>query len=154
MDPNSSYVLKLRHLANPENARKDVTCYYFEKDIHRDKTNFMDFVNSIVNRFPPGYMEVAHVQYYDDVSGTSPEVKTDQELMAMFDKYIETKVVHMFIIYSHPSKEFQPLTEWEYDDLSQLSQSMQKETTQSGDDYLQNPFPENEIVGVDEEVMY
>ncbi|CAO2141413.1 unnamed protein product [Urochloa humidicola] len=60
----------------------------------------------------------------------------------------------MFIIYSHPSKPFQPIIEWQYDDLSQRSQPMQNETTQNEDDYLQNPFPENEIVAVDEEVMY
>ncbi|CAO2206720.1 unnamed protein product [Urochloa humidicola] len=150
MDPKSGYLLKIRHLDNPKYARKDPTAYYMDDVVDSDTTNFKDFVESIVTKFPPRYMEVAHVQYYDDVSKSFPEVKTDQEFMAMFDKYIQTKIVNMFIINSHPSQPFQPITEWQHDDLSQpMMQPMQNEK-----EYLQNPFPENEIVGVDEEVMY
>jgi hypothetical protein len=29
--------------------------------------NFKDFVESIVEEFPSGYLEVSHIQYYDEV---------------------------------------------------------------------------------------
>jgi len=66
MDPNSCYLLKIKHLGNPENAGKDVGCFSFEKFVDCDMTNFKDFVESMVGQCPPGYKEVPHIQYYDD----------------------------------------------------------------------------------------
>jgi hypothetical protein len=83
MDPNSCYLLKIKLLGNPEKARKDVRCFSFEKFVDCDITNFKDFVESIVDRYPPGYKEVPHIQYYDDVLKIYPEVKTDKKLMTM-----------------------------------------------------------------------
>ena len=31
--------------------------------VDSDRTNFNDFVESVVEKYPPGYMEVAHIQY-------------------------------------------------------------------------------------------
>ncbi|CAM0948630.1 unnamed protein product [Alopecurus aequalis] len=41
---------------------------------------------------PSGYLEVAHVQYYDDVMKTFPGIKSDQDLMSMFEKHAKTKM--------------------------------------------------------------
>ena len=41
----------------------------------------------ITDQYPPGYLEVAHVQYYDADSKTFSVVNTDQELMLMFQKH-------------------------------------------------------------------
>jgi hypothetical protein len=73
--------LKIKLLGNLEKARKYVRCFSFEKFVDCDITNFKDFVESIVDRYPPGYKEVPHIQYYDDVLKIYPEVKTHQELM-------------------------------------------------------------------------
>lgn len=101
MDPESSYLLKIKLLGNPEKARRDVDCFCLEKVIDSDTTNLKDFVESIVEQYPPRYKEIAHVQYYDADLGTFPLVTTDQELMSMFEKHIMTKVVHLFIAYVH-----------------------------------------------------
>jgi hypothetical protein len=72
-----------------------------------------DLVDEITDMYPPGYLEVAHVQYYDADLKSFPVVNTDQELMLMFQKHIDSKVVHMFIAYSDPSGCYEPIIEWE-----------------------------------------
>ncbi|KAM0901148.1 hypothetical protein ACQ4PT_020159 [Festuca glaucescens] len=99
LDPNSSYLLKIRLFGNQKTARKEIKCFCFDKAIDSELTNYKDFVESIVEEYPPHYLEVAHVQYYDDVLKIFPEVKSDQELVSMFEKHSKTKVVQMFIAY-------------------------------------------------------
>jgi len=53
----------------------------------------------VVEKYPPGYLKVAHIQYYDEGLKSFPKVKTDQELMSMFDKHLKRKVVTMFVVY-------------------------------------------------------
>nr|BAD54588.1 hypothetical protein [Oryza sativa Japonica Group] len=114
-----------------------------------DRTCFMDFVQSVVDKYPPGYLEVAHVQHYD-VLKTFPEVNSDQELLVMFDLHNKKKVVEMFIVYSDPSEPFKPINEWEFEEEEQPDNNIEPD----GDNYLSNPNPLNEHVGVDEESMY
>jgi len=83
--------------------------------VDSDLSNYMDFVESIVDKYPPGYLEVAHIQYYDHVLKTFPKVNSDQDLMYMFDMHNKEKVVDMFIIYCDPSETFEPITEWDFD---------------------------------------
>lgn len=53
----------------------------------------------------------------------------------------------MFISHSEPSEVFEPITEW--------TNFASNDPMEAEDDsYLQNPIPENEHVGVDDEVMY
>jgi hypothetical protein len=66
LDPNSVFCLQIKLLGNLKKARKDARCFNFEKVQDSDLTNYMDLVESIVLQYPPGYLEVAHVQYYDD----------------------------------------------------------------------------------------
>ncbi|KAM3277450.1 hypothetical protein ACQJBY_045376 [Aegilops geniculata] len=115
MDPNSSYLLRIKLFGNPKKARKDIRCFYFEKVINSELTNYKDLVESIVKQYPPRYMEVAHVQYYDGDLKTCPEVKSDQDLILMFEKHSKTKVLHMIIAYSDPSEPYEPITEWHSD---------------------------------------
>ena len=130
-------MLNFKHLGNPKKARKDLRCFCFEKIVDSDRTNLKDLIQSIIEQYPPGYMEVAHLQYHDDVLKSFPEVKTDQDLMLMFERHMNTKVVDMFIAYCDPSEQYHPITEWDSEDA-----------------YLRNPQPENEHVGVDDEGMY
>jgi hypothetical protein len=111
----------------------------------------MDLVESIVQQYPPGYLEVAHDQCYDDALKTFPEVKCDQDLMSMFEKQHKTKVVHMFVAYCDPSEMYEPITEWNFDEEEQLNMNTEG---MEDDSYLHNPLPENEFVGIDEEGMY
>jgi hypothetical protein len=147
MDPNSTFTLNIKLFGNKKKVRKDMICWTFDMVIDSDLTNYMDLVEEIVNKYPPGYLEVAHVQYYDDVMKTFPEVVCDQELMSMFEKHSKTKVVDMFISYCDPSEPFQPFQEWP----SGVSKSNDHEEEHS---YLSNPLPKNEHAVFDEEIMY
>jgi len=69
--------------------------------VDSDLCNFKDFVREIVDQFPHGYQEIVHVFYYDDVQKYS-EVRTDQELLAMFSKHVDSKKVRMTITYTEP----------------------------------------------------
>uniref|UniRef100_A0ACD5UIK2 Uncharacterized protein n=1 Tax=Avena sativa TaxID=4498 RepID=A0ACD5UIK2_AVESA len=150
MDPNSSYLLKIRLFGNRKKARKEIKCFCFDKIIDSDLTNYKDLVESIVGKYAPCYLEVAHVQYYDDVLKILSEVKSDQELMSMFEKHAKTKVVQMFIQYCDPSEPYEPIMEY----CSDVDIPADNNTKDSEDSYLRNPIPENEHVGIDEEKMY
>ncbi|XP_047064082.1 uncharacterized protein LOC124671797 [Lolium rigidum] len=134
-------------IGNPKKARKEIKSFYFEKVIDSDLTNYEDLVESVLVQYPPRYLEVAHVQYYDDVLKTFPEIKSDQELMSMFEKHSKTKMVHMFFAYCDPSEPYAPITEYEQIGIDE-------HVGTDEDSYLCNPIPENDHVGVDEESMY
>jgi arginine/lysine/ornithine decarboxylase len=114
MDPNSTYLLRIKLVGNKRKTRQEFSsCYNFTKVVDADTTKFKDFVESIVNEFPPRYKEVAIVQYYDDASKTLPEVKTDQDMLSMFEKHGNTKIVCMTIAYYNPLEEApQLVTKW------------------------------------------
>jgi hypothetical protein len=81
MDTDTSYLLKIHLLGNPKKSRKDVRCFSLEKVVDVDFTNYTDLVQSFVQQYPLGYLEVPHVQYYDAELKTFPDVTSDQELM-------------------------------------------------------------------------
>jgi hypothetical protein len=143
-------MLKIRLFGNPKKARKEIRCFCFDKVIDSDLTNYKDFVESIIQQYPPRYLEVAHVQYYDNVLKILPEVKSDQDLLSMFEKHAKTKVVQIFIMYCDPSEPYEPITEYSSDVHIQADNN----TNEADDSYLCNPIPENEHVGIDEEKMY
>ncbi|OEL21067.1 hypothetical protein BAE44_0017915 [Dichanthelium oligosanthes] len=66
MDLKTSYLLKIKLIGNPKKARKDFRSFCFERAIDSDTINFKNLVKSIVDQYPLGYMEVSHVQYYDE----------------------------------------------------------------------------------------
>jgi hypothetical protein len=115
---DTSYLLKIHLLGNPKKSRKDVRCFSLEKVVDADFTNYMDLVQSIVQKYPTGYLEVPHVQYYDAELKTFPEVTSDQELMVMFSKHKEN-VIEMFIAYCDLSEPYKPITEWQFEGEAQ-----------------------------------
>ncbi|EEC84371.1 hypothetical protein OsI_30916 [Oryza sativa Indica Group] len=147
---DSNFLLKINLIGSRTKMRKDVKCWNFEMIVDSDRTCFMDFVQSVVDKYPSRYLEVVHVQYYDDVLKTFLEVNSDQELLVMFDLHNKKKVVEMFILYSDPSEPFKPITEWEFEKEEQPDNN----TVPDGDNYLSNPNPLNEHAGVDEDNMY
>ncbi|KAJ1288989.1 hypothetical protein BS78_02G131300 [Paspalum vaginatum] len=131
---NTSSLLKIKLLCNRKKARKEVRCISIEKVVDSDLTNIKDLVESIKVECPPSYLEVAHIQYYDDV-------------MRTFQKQ---KVITIFIGYCDASEPYEPITKWEFDDQMQKNKNIEK----YDDSYLRNPLPHNEHVGVDEEGIY
>ena len=114
MDSASCYLLKIHLLGNRKKARKDLKCFTFEMVVDSDLSNYKDFIESVTDKYAAGYLEVAHVQYYDVVLRNFPEVKSDHDLMSMFDIHCKEKVVQMFVSYCDPSETFEPITEWEF----------------------------------------
>jgi hypothetical protein len=55
-----------------------------------------------VDQFPHGYQELVHVFYYSEVTKGCSQVRTDQELLEMFSKHADSKVVHMTVTYTVP----------------------------------------------------
>ena len=151
MDPNSTYLLEIRLFGNKKKVRKDFRCFCFDMTIDSDLTNYKDLLEEIVEKYPPGYLEIAHLQYYDHDMKEFPKVHSDQDLLSMFEKNSKTKVVDMFISYCDPSEPFEPIKEWHSDVQKQAAA---KNVAEDEDRYLCNPVPENEHVGVDDEVMY
>jgi hypothetical protein len=148
---DSSVNLEIKLLGNRKTCRKDCKCFCIDMVVDSDRTNFSDFVESVVNKYPPGYMEVPHVQYYDEVLQKFPEIKSDQDMMCMFSKHSKSKVIFIFIVYRDPSDPYEPVTEWDFsDDDSQPTNNIEIHE----DDYLKNPAPENEHVGINEETVY
>ncbi|KAJ1254809.1 hypothetical protein BS78_K323700, partial [Paspalum vaginatum] len=150
MDANTYFQFKIKLLGNRKKARKDAVCWSIEKIVDSDLINIKDLVESIVLECPLGYLEVGHIQYHDVVMKTFPEVISDQDLMSMFAKHKAIKVVTMFIQYCDTSEPYVPITEWEIDEQMQQDNN----TGIDDDDYLRNPLPENEHIGVDDEAMY
>ncbi|RLN35448.1 uncharacterized protein C2845_PM03G08600 [Panicum miliaceum] len=79
-----------------------------------------------------------------------PQVWEQQERMLALKETLGTKVVTMFISYCDPSDLFEPIKEWHSDVQWQPSNA----DLQDEDNYLCNPFQENEHVGVDDKILY
>ena len=201
MDPKSTYLLKIRLTGNPKKRRKEFSCFHITKVVDSDLCNFKDLVETIVDAYPHGYNEIVSVFYYDEVQKNFPQVTTDQELLAMFNKHVDSKEVRMTITYSEPtdvvsipesytqqnvevldipstpsvacpilaaaSQSTMPTTSNPIEPTTSqptmpttsnpteptTSQPSTNEPTDD-DDYLANPKPHNEHVGVDEEGLY
>jgi hypothetical protein len=102
MDPKSSYLLEIRLNCNHEKRRKDILYFSFNKVMDSNLCNFKDLVEEIVNQYPPSYLKVVHIFYYDEVKKCFPQVTTDYELLEMFSKHVEKKVLRMTIAYTDP----------------------------------------------------
>lgn len=102
--------------------RKEFRYFCFDKVIGSDTNNFKDFTKSIIDQYPPGYLEVPHIEYCDSILNNFSEVKTDQDLQLMFDKHRQTKVVEIFISYTDPMEPYVPITEWQSDDTPSPSE--------------------------------
>jgi hypothetical protein len=104
--------------------------FRFEMIVDLDLTNYNDLVvGSVVQRYPPDYMEVAHVQYYDKVLKSFPEITIDKQLMTMFNKHSKSKVTIMFIAYCGPFNVFEPMSEWDFDDERQPDNNSEQVNT-------------------------
>jgi hypothetical protein len=61
MDPNSSYLLKIRLTGNPKKRPKEFSCFNITKVVDSDVCNFKDLVEEIVDKYPHGFNEIVHV---------------------------------------------------------------------------------------------
>lgn len=70
--------------------------------------------------------------------------------MSMFAQHSKTKVITMFIGYCNAFEPYESILEWDF------SEDLQENNNKGPDDadYLRNPLPNNEQVGIDEEALY
>ena len=140
----------MKLLGNRRNCRKDVKCFSFDMVVDSDRTNFKDLVESMVEKYPPGYMEGAHIQYYDAALKTFPEINSDHELMYMFSKHRKRRVIIMFITYRGSSDPFVPVTKWDFNDNFRTKNTIEIDEGAR----FRNPKAHKEHVGVEKETIY
>jgi hypothetical protein len=77
MDPQSTYMLKIRLIGNPKKRMKEFSCFHITKIVDFDVCNFKDLMEEIVDAYPHGYNELVSVFYYDEVQKNFLQVTTD-----------------------------------------------------------------------------
>jgi len=137
-------------LGNIRNCRKDVKCFSFDMVVDSDRTNFKDLVESVVEKYPLGYMEGAHIQYYDAALKTFPEINSDHELMYMFSKHRKRRVIIMFITYRGSSDPFVLVIKWDFNDNFRTKNTIEIDEGA----HFRNPKEHKEHVGVEKETIY
>lgn len=61
-----------------------------------DLTNYKDLAESVVEKYLPSYLEVSHVQCYDEVLKTFLEITSNRELITMLKLHCKSKVIIIF----------------------------------------------------------
>ncbi|PVH66500.1 hypothetical protein PAHAL_1G264300 [Panicum hallii] len=181
--------------------RKDISYFSFSKIVDSDLCNFKNLIEKIVNQYPHSYLEVVRIFYYEDVKKCFPQVTTEHELLEMFSKHVDKKVIRMTPAYTDPtyvvpvlecytpensdvldipctpsmacpllataSQSNEPIySQYSKPKTSQPAEHSTNERSTSepstnetndapdGDEYLANPEPQNEYMGIDDEGLY
>ncbi|OEL31480.1 hypothetical protein BAE44_0007501, partial [Dichanthelium oligosanthes] len=119
--------LEIRLVGNPR-SRKEFSWFVVIKVVDSDTCNFKDFVDEIVEKYPPRCTEVVNVAYFNDATSKSHlEIKSDQDLLAMFAKHLGSKIVNIAIAYTLPTE----IPEWPSASSLTTSQCTQSTYNQS-----------------------
>uniref|UniRef100_I1QZT8 Uncharacterized protein n=1 Tax=Oryza glaberrima TaxID=4538 RepID=I1QZT8_ORYGL len=97
MDPIATYLLEIKLAGDRKNARVEYDWFIFSKVVDSNVLCYKDFVDDIAKSYPWGPNETVTIDYMDLVDKTSHHVKTDQDMIAMFEKFIDIKVIPMII---------------------------------------------------------
>eukprot|EP00267_Zea_mays_P036810 XP_008673723.1 uncharacterized protein LOC103649790 isoform X2 [Zea mays] len=163
MDPKTSFNLEFRIFA----TKSRFPWFLHTELVDSDIMNYKDLLDEIMRKYPCSYGEVVKMYYYCAESKSNIEVCCDEDLVNMFQKNASTKTCHISIAHYDPSTEPPAIPLWDVtyakaveipctSSMPAPTQSLDEPSQQPEDDdkYLQNPEPENEYVGVDEEGMY
>jgi hypothetical protein len=140
-----------------------------DKVVDSDVTNFTDLVTEIVDKYPCDYGDVVRLFYFCMESKANIQICSDQDLVQMFAKHKASKCCLLTLAYHSPSNEPIEIPDWDFSTtvssieppvtpsvvcarLPEPSQSTQNQPHE--DEYLANPNPGNEHMGVDEEGLY
>uniref|UniRef100_A0A0E0NZW6 Uncharacterized protein n=1 Tax=Oryza rufipogon TaxID=4529 RepID=A0A0E0NZW6_ORYRU len=97
MDPIATYLLEIKLAGDRKNARVEYDWFIFNKVVDSNVLRYNDFVDDIAKSYPWGPNETVTIGYMDLVDKTSHHVKTDQDMIVMFEKFIDIKVIPMII---------------------------------------------------------
>jgi hypothetical protein len=164
MDADNSFNLEMRIVTPNSRAR----WFSLNKVVDAELTNFEDLVRDVVDKYPPDFGEVARLFYFCNQSKVNVEVRSDQDMHEMFAKSNESKCCFLTFAYNRPTSEPQ-IPNWDFSppansveapftpsvhcpSRAEASNASQSECAEP--EYLANPNPSNEHVGVDEEGLY
>ncbi|WVZ79951.1 hypothetical protein U9M48_027473 [Paspalum notatum var. saurae] len=163
MDPKTSFNLEFRIFT----TKSRFPWFLHTEVVDSNTINYKDLLDEIMRKYPCSYGEVVKMYYYCAESKSNIEVCCDQDLLNMFQKNASNKTCHISIAHYDPSTNPLAIPLWDvtYANAVEIPcTSSMPAPTQSSDElrqqpedddkYLQNPEPENEYVGVDEEGMY
>ena len=167
MDPNSSYNLEMR-IVGPNCRAK---WFSVNEVVDADRTLLTGLMEDLVDKYPPSYGDVATLFYWCMHSKVHIPVRNDQEMLAMFEKNRATRTCLLTVAYHSPGT--QPvLPDWESGSprksveppftpsivspsIAEPSQpSMSQPPKPSQLEFLANPNPMNEHMGIDDEGLY
>ena len=167
MDPNSSYNLEMR-IVGPNCRAK---WFSVNEVVDADRTLLTCLMEDLVDKYPPSYGDVATLFYWCMHSKVHIPVRNDQEMLAMFEKNRATRTCLLTVAYHSPGT--QPvLPDWESGSprksveppftpsivspsIAEPSQpSMSQPPKPSQLEFLANPNPMNEHMGIDDEGLY
>jgi hypothetical protein len=168
MDANSSFNLEIR-IVTP-NCRGG-GWFLLDKVVDSDVTNFTDLINEVVDKYPCDYGDVVRLFYFCMESKVNIQICSDQDLVQMFAKHKDSKCCLLTLAYHSPSNEPIEIPNWDFSStasyveppitpsvvcarLPEPSQSQFTHNQPHETEYLANPNPLNEHVGVDEEGLY
>ena len=101
MDPDSSNNLEIRIIARHTRAR----WFSLNKVVDADRTNFVDLLAEVENKYPFDYGDVVRLFYFCIERQMNIQVCTDQDLLDMFTKHNASKCCFLTFAYHSPSTE-------------------------------------------------
>ncbi|EAY74208.1 hypothetical protein OsI_02089 [Oryza sativa Indica Group] len=172
MDPLTTYLLEIKLAGDRKNARVEYDWFIFSKVIDSNAMCYKDFIYDIAKSYPWGPNETVTIGYVDMVHKITHHVTTDQDMLAMFEKFVDIKVIPMIIRIHGINESIDELdhtlvkasacvpdtpslaTPSQVDFSQPSSSTLPSHVIVPSDTYLVNPFPMAEHVGVDEEGIY
>ncbi|KAG2567374.1 hypothetical protein PVAP13_7NG350824 [Panicum virgatum] len=148
MDENSRFNLEIRIVA--PNCRG--SWYGLDKVVDADFTNFKDFVDEVVDIYPPSFGHIVRVFYFRMDTKTNIQVCSDQDLVEMFAKHKASKCCYLTFCYYSPAIEapFTPSVPCP----SIAKPSLETHTQSAETINMPNPNPVNEHVEINDEGLY
>jgi hypothetical protein len=122
----------------------------------------------LLNKYPSDYRDVVRLFYFYIERQMNIQLCTDQDLLDMFAKHKDSKCCYLTFAYHCPRTEPPKIPPWDFSSSWQsvenpltpslpcpsIAQPSQTQSQAADDEYLANPNPSFEHVGVDEEVLY
>ncbi|XP_015637954.1 uncharacterized protein [Oryza sativa Japonica Group] len=172
MDPLTTYLLEIKLARDRKNARVEYDWFIFSKVIDSNAMCYKDFIDDIAKSYPWGPNETVTIGYVDMVHKITHHVTTDQDMLTMFEKFVDIKVIPMIIRIHGINESIDELdhtlvkasacvpdtpslaTPSQVDFSQPSSSTLPSHVIVPSDTYLVNSFPMAEHVGVDEEGIY
>lgn len=94
-DADSSYNLEIRIVSRNCRGR----WYELSKVVDADRINLRDLIDGVVDKYPHGYLELVKVYYFALDRKVNIELRTDQDLLHMFEKHSVSKCCFVTFAY-------------------------------------------------------